>query len=87
MVASQRGMAADCNLGISLTGYLLKDTKRGSGVKCSPYPSFRESSQLEAFGQGESLLHNSTYLEELEDRLHFYVEECDYLQVHGATFT
>ncbi|XP_077697596.1 protein misato homolog 1 isoform X3 [Eretmochelys imbricata] len=39
-----------------------------------------ESSQLEAFGQGESLLHNSTYLEELEDRLHFYVEECDYLQ-------
>ncbi|XP_038238628.1 protein misato homolog 1 isoform X2 [Dermochelys coriacea] len=39
-----------------------------------------ESSQLEAFGQGESLLHDSTYLEELEDRLHFYVEECDYLQ-------
>uniref|UniRef100_A0A8C0QK81 Misato mitochondrial distribution and morphology regulator 1 n=1 Tax=Chelonoidis abingdonii TaxID=106734 RepID=A0A8C0QK81_CHEAB len=39
-----------------------------------------ESSQLEAFGQGESLLHDPTYLEELEDRLHFYVEECDYLQ-------
>ncbi|XP_063001840.1 protein misato homolog 1 [Elgaria multicarinata webbii] len=39
-----------------------------------------ESSRLEAFGQGEQLLQDSTYLEELEDRLHFYVEECDYLQ-------
>ncbi|XP_075763967.1 protein misato homolog 1 isoform X1 [Pelodiscus sinensis] len=39
-----------------------------------------ESCQLEAFGQGESLLHDPTYQEELEDRLHFYVEECDYLQ-------
>ncbi|XP_054834631.1 protein misato homolog 1 isoform X2 [Eublepharis macularius] len=39
-----------------------------------------ESSRLEAFGQGEKLLQDPTYLEELEDRLHFYVEECDYLQ-------
>uniref|UniRef100_A0A8C8RKC3 Protein misato homolog 1 n=1 Tax=Pelusios castaneus TaxID=367368 RepID=A0A8C8RKC3_9SAUR len=39
-----------------------------------------ESSHLEAFGQGESLLNDSTNLEELENRLHFYVEECDYLQ-------
>ncbi|NXF99845.1 MSTO1 protein, partial [Sakesphorus luctuosus] len=35
---------------------------------------------LEAFAQGESLLQDPTCLEELEDRLHFYVEECDYLQ-------
>ncbi|KAM9264472.1 protein misato homolog 1 isoform 2-T2 [Morus bassanus] len=35
---------------------------------------------LEAFGQGESLLQDPSCLEELEDRLHFYVEECDYLQ-------
>ncbi|NWI72666.1 MSTO1 protein, partial [Dryoscopus gambensis] len=35
---------------------------------------------LEAFGQGESLLQDPTCIEELEDRLHFYVEECDYLQ-------
>ncbi|NWS77874.1 MSTO1 protein, partial [Crotophaga sulcirostris] len=35
---------------------------------------------LEAFGQGESLLQDSNCVEELEDRLHFYVEECDYLQ-------
>ncbi|XP_066062884.1 protein misato homolog 1 isoform X2 [Chamaea fasciata] len=35
---------------------------------------------LEAFGQGESLLQDPACLEELEDRLHFYVEECDYLQ-------
>ncbi|KAJ7417405.1 28S ribosomal protein S29, mitochondrial [Willisornis vidua] len=35
---------------------------------------------LEAFGQGESLLQDPTCLEELEDRLHFYVEECDCLQ-------
>ncbi|XP_074836980.1 protein misato homolog 1 isoform X2 [Carettochelys insculpta] len=44
------------------------------------YNSDGESSQLEAFGQGESLLHDPSYLEELEDRLHFFVEECDYLQ-------
>ncbi|KAM4755817.1 protein misato homolog 1 isoform 2-T2 [Cyanocitta cristata] len=37
---------------------------------------------LEAFGQGESLLQDPACVEELEDRLHFYVEECDYLQVH-----
>ncbi|XP_062367619.1 protein misato homolog 1 isoform X2 [Cinclus cinclus] len=36
---------------------------------------------LEAFGQGESLLQDPACVEELEDRLHFYVEECDYLQV------
>ncbi|NXA30067.1 MSTO1 protein, partial [Ibidorhyncha struthersii] len=35
---------------------------------------------LEAFGQGESLLQDPSCIEELEDRLHFYVEECDYLQ-------
>ncbi|XP_068270595.1 protein misato homolog 1 isoform X2 [Nyctibius grandis] len=35
---------------------------------------------LEAFGQGESLLQDPGCVEELEDRLHFYVEECDYLQ-------
>ncbi|XP_010072027.1 PREDICTED: protein misato homolog 1, partial [Pterocles gutturalis] len=35
---------------------------------------------LEAFGQGESLLRDPSCLEELEDRLHFYVEECDHLQ-------
>uniref|UniRef100_A0A8D2J906 Protein misato homolog 1 n=1 Tax=Varanus komodoensis TaxID=61221 RepID=A0A8D2J906_VARKO len=39
-----------------------------------------ESNRLEAFGQGEKLLQDGAYLEELEDRLHFYVEECDYLQ-------
>lgn len=41
----------------------------------------RETGRLEAFGQGESILKEPRYLEELEDRLHFYVEECDYLQV------
>ncbi|NXX87292.1 MSTO1 protein, partial [Urocolius indicus] len=35
---------------------------------------------LEAFGQGESLLQHPACVEELEDRLHFFVEECDYLQ-------
>nr|XP_019566662.1 PREDICTED: protein misato homolog 1 isoform X1 [Rhinolophus sinicus] len=39
-----------------------------------------EASRLEAFGQGESILKEPRYQEELEDRLHFYVEECDYLQ-------
>lgn len=41
----------------------------------------REAGRLEAFGQGESILKEPRYLEELEDRLHFYLEECDYLQV------
>lgn len=40
----------------------------------------RETGRLEAFGQGESILKEPKYLEALEDRLHFYVEECDYLQ-------
>ena len=40
----------------------------------------READRLEAFGQGERLLQGAL-LEELEDRLHFFVEECDYLQV------
>ncbi|XP_023372239.1 protein misato homolog 1 isoform X2 [Otolemur garnettii] len=39
-----------------------------------------EAGRLEAFGQGESVLKEPRYLEELEDRLHFYVEECDFLQ-------
>ncbi|XP_020021743.1 protein misato homolog 1 isoform X2 [Castor canadensis] len=39
-----------------------------------------EAGRLEAFGQGESVLKEPRFLEELEDRLHFYVEECDYLQ-------
>ncbi|XP_047640313.1 protein misato homolog 1 isoform X1 [Phacochoerus africanus] len=39
-----------------------------------------ETGRLEAFGQGESILKEPKYLEALEDRLHFYVEECDYLQ-------
>ncbi|XP_029938036.1 protein misato homolog 1 isoform X2 [Salarias fasciatus] len=38
-----------------------------------------EAQRLEAFGQGEALLQGAL-LEELEDRLHFFVEECDYLQ-------
>ncbi|XP_025714495.1 protein misato homolog 1 isoform X1 [Callorhinus ursinus] len=39
-----------------------------------------EAGRLEAFGQGERLLKEPRYLEELEDRLHFFVEECDSLQ-------
>ncbi|MEQ2169794.1 hypothetical protein GOODEAATRI_028796, partial [Goodea atripinnis] len=39
-----------------------------------------EAHRLETFGQGESLLQGAL-LEELEDKLHFFVEECDYLQV------
>lgn len=33
---------------------------------------------LESFSQGEAAF--KTHLEEIEDRLHFYTEECDYLQ-------
>ncbi|CAL8299000.1 unnamed protein product [Lota lota] len=38
-----------------------------------------ETHRLEAFGQGEPLLQGSL-LEDLEDRLHFFIEECDNLQ-------
>ncbi|XP_064836327.1 protein misato homolog 1 [Oncorhynchus masou masou] len=38
-----------------------------------------EAHRLETFGQGEALLQGSV-LEDLEDRLHFFIEECDYLQ-------
>ncbi|XP_046714871.1 protein misato homolog 1 isoform X1 [Silurus meridionalis] len=38
-----------------------------------------DAARLEAFGQGEALLQGSE-LEELEDKLHFFIEECDYLQ-------
>ncbi|XP_034455308.1 protein misato homolog 1 isoform X2 [Hippoglossus hippoglossus] len=38
-----------------------------------------EAHRLEAFGQGEALLQGPV-LEELEDKLHFFIEECDYLQ-------
>ncbi|XP_060771474.1 protein misato homolog 1 [Neoarius graeffei] len=38
-----------------------------------------EAARLEAFGQGEALLQGSV-LEDLEDKLHFFIEECDYLQ-------
>ncbi|XP_062265698.1 protein misato homolog 1 isoform X1 [Platichthys flesus] len=38
-----------------------------------------EAHRLEAFGQGEALLQGPV-LEELEDKLHFFTEECDYLQ-------
>ncbi|CAL8292405.1 unnamed protein product [Merluccius merluccius] len=38
-----------------------------------------EAHRLEAFGQGETVLQGSV-LEDLEDRLHFFIEECDSLQ-------
>ncbi|XP_019721597.1 protein misato homolog 1 isoform X2 [Hippocampus comes] len=38
-----------------------------------------EADRLEAFGQGEALLQGAV-LEDLDDKLHFFVEECDYFQ-------
>nr|XP_057903244.1 protein misato homolog 1 [Doryrhamphus excisus] len=38
-----------------------------------------EADRLETFGQGQALLQGSV-LEELDDKLHFFVEECDYFQ-------
>ncbi|XP_061615780.1 protein misato homolog 1 isoform X2 [Phyllopteryx taeniolatus] len=38
-----------------------------------------ETDCLEAFGQGETLLQGPV-LEDLDDKLHFFVEECDYFQ-------
>lgn len=46
---------------------------------------FREVNRLEAFGQGEALLQGRV-LEELENKLHFFVEECDYFQVNCWMF-
>ncbi|XP_077362151.1 protein misato homolog 1 [Festucalex cinctus] len=38
-----------------------------------------EADRLEAFGQGEALLQGAV-LDDLDDKLHFFVEECDYFQ-------
>ncbi|NXA56997.1 MSTO1 protein, partial [Nothocercus julius] len=43
-------------------------------------PLLRDVGRLKAFGQGEGLMQDPACLEELDDRLHFFVEECDYLQ-------
>lgn len=65
-----------------------KTSGRGGGVSSESWAlsiNGSEASRLEAFGQGESILKEPRYQEELEDRLHFYVEECDYLQVAVCT--
>ncbi|XP_053718914.1 protein misato homolog 1 isoform X2 [Synchiropus splendidus] len=38
-----------------------------------------DSDRLEAFSQGEAVLHGPL-LDQLDDKLHFFVEECDYFQ-------
>ncbi|XP_078390239.1 protein misato homolog 1 [Cetorhinus maximus] len=38
------------------------------------------SDRFEAFGFGEKLVRDPSFLDDFEDRLHFYIEECDYLQ-------
>ncbi|XP_069796670.1 protein misato homolog 1 [Narcine bancroftii] len=38
------------------------------------------SNRFEAFGFGEKLFQDPVFLDDFEDRLHFYTEECDYLQ-------
>ncbi|XP_078064108.1 protein misato homolog 1 [Mustelus asterias] len=38
------------------------------------------SDRFEAFGFGEKLMCDPSFLDDFEDRLHFYIEECDYLQ-------
>ncbi|XP_051901698.1 protein misato homolog 1 [Pristis pectinata] len=38
------------------------------------------SNRFEAFGFGEKLMRDPAFLDDFEDRLHFYIEECDYLQ-------
>ncbi|XP_043936097.1 protein misato homolog 1 [Protopterus annectens] len=44
------------------------------------YSHDEQSSQFAAFGQGEGLFNCPRFQDDLEDRLHFFVEECDYLQ-------
>ncbi|XP_074422910.1 protein misato homolog 1 isoform X5 [Larus michahellis] len=70
-----------CSPGQDLS-FAFKEELRRDKISFPPLPSFflRDCGCLEAFGQGESLLQDPGCVEELEDRLHFYVEECDYLQ-------
>lgn len=50
-------------------------------------PMCRNMGSLESFSQGESLLRGVSHQEEVEDRLRFFSEECDYLQVgEGAVW-
>ncbi|XP_048476412.1 protein misato homolog 1 [Rhincodon typus] len=44
------------------------------------YTHSSTSDRFEAFGFGEKLIRDHSFLDDFEDRLHFYIEECDYLQ-------
>ncbi|XP_074422905.1 protein misato homolog 1 isoform X1 [Larus michahellis] len=73
--------AAACGSGpITSTCACIPRASTSSVSTCTMGMAWRDCGCLEAFGQGESLLQDPGCVEELEDRLHFYVEECDYLQ-------
>uniref|UniRef100_A0A7M4E6S6 Protein misato homolog 1 n=1 Tax=Crocodylus porosus TaxID=8502 RepID=A0A7M4E6S6_CROPO len=69
-----------CECGQVWSDYLRVHLHPRSIFEIQRYNHDGDSNRLEAFGQGESLLSEPTYLDELEDKLHFFIEECDYLQ-------
>ncbi|KAI6072921.1 Protein misato-like protein 1 isoform X2 [Aix galericulata] len=78
--APRRGIADNgCSMQV-WSDYLSVQLHPRSIYVIQQYNHNGESGCLEAFGQGEKLLQEHGCTEELEDRLHFYVEECDYLQ-------
>lgn len=80
---TRNGVHGDVGRGSPTTGSLRGrgGEETGSSKSGFVFPRGSEACRLEAFGQGERVLQEPRYLEELEDRLHFFVEECDYLQV------
>uniref|UniRef100_A0A8V5GD68 Protein misato homolog 1 n=1 Tax=Melopsittacus undulatus TaxID=13146 RepID=A0A8V5GD68_MELUD len=55
--------------------------EEGNRISSILVPLFhRDCGCLEAFAQGEGLLQDPACMEELEDRLHYFTEECDSLQ-------
>ncbi|XP_063295614.1 protein misato homolog 1 isoform X1 [Pelobates fuscus] len=60
--------------------FLQTDLHPKSVCVVNQYNHGGEIEGLESFSQGQSILKDASYLEDIEDRLHFFIEECDYLQ-------
>ena len=47
---------------------------------------YRSTDTFDVFGYGEQVYRQHKFKHEIEDKLHFYLEECDNLQVKHIIF-
>ncbi|KAM4662434.1 protein misato homolog 1 [Discoglossus pictus] len=66
--------------GSAWSDYLRTPLHPKSMCVINPYNHSGVSEELESYSQGEAVMKEASYLDEVEDRLHFFSEECDYLQ-------